>query len=416
MKSDDPVPLAGDVIGNTAYSQRFVLKQLLNLANDTLKDETESKAFEENLCTLWDMTTEKDVALFLHQHNALNLIHFALPFGSTRIKEILFGIIGNMCCQKQIAADILKMDNLLRELFDSLKTDETTIIIQLLRLMTTCLCMAESDDLSVWMDLFIETEHSSVLYCYLECSADKELLTGALDHLNTICGYFNTDKYRAHFFNHFVKDKALQSLVTAFTEITQSHISDCEMHDLEMILVISLNIAINLVGFENSLVFYKDNIEDILTIINPTLNYYVNKLVDQKEIDTDLIDIVDTINAIVKMLKLSTTSEPEKFFNQSFKMWKTVCLLTESERNGSDFEEENVEEKHNLTLKLKASLGTLVCMYIAQCSEENLIKVSDSFGKYHEEMVMSLKDKELVTEVLKRVENYHTRLKETLHS
>ncbi|CAG9856415.1 unnamed protein product [Phyllotreta striolata] len=52
--------LRGDTIGDTLYSQSFVLKTLLQFS-----DGKWSEQFEEDLCFMWDMTLEKDVCKFL---------------------------------------------------------------------------------------------------------------------------------------------------------------------------------------------------------------------------------------------------------------------------------------------------------------------------------------------------------------
>lgn len=63
--------IKGDAIGNTLFSERFVLKTLLELQNYT--DKKLSDEFEKDLCFLWDMTVEKDVVRFLLAQNCLDL-------------------------------------------------------------------------------------------------------------------------------------------------------------------------------------------------------------------------------------------------------------------------------------------------------------------------------------------------------
>ncbi|XP_057654900.1 protein saal1 isoform X2 [Diorhabda carinulata] len=50
--------LRGDAIGDTLYSQSFVLKTLLKFSDLQWNDQV-----EEDLCFLWDMTVEKDLLL-----------------------------------------------------------------------------------------------------------------------------------------------------------------------------------------------------------------------------------------------------------------------------------------------------------------------------------------------------------------
>lgn len=56
------VKLRGDAIGETMYSQSFVAKTLLKLSDVEWNEE-----FEEDLCSLWDMTVERDVCEYLFE-------------------------------------------------------------------------------------------------------------------------------------------------------------------------------------------------------------------------------------------------------------------------------------------------------------------------------------------------------------
>ncbi|KAL9704538.1 hypothetical protein quinque_008056 [Culex quinquefasciatus] len=85
--------LKGDRIGETMYSERFVLSTVLKLPQlETPLAEDED--FEKDLCSLWDMTIEADVVLFLLKHDVVELL-IGLAEGSEdhRLVEILLGIL-----------------------------------------------------------------------------------------------------------------------------------------------------------------------------------------------------------------------------------------------------------------------------------------------------------------------------------
>ncbi|CAH2105010.1 unnamed protein product [Euphydryas editha] len=414
--SKDEDVVDGDVIGDTVYSERFVLKLLLKFANwDTLKDELQEKTFEEDLCTLWDMTAERDVVLFLQKHDVLSLLHFAWPVvESPRIVEILIGIIGNMCCQKEAAQALLKMDTFLTLLLEYTKSEDSLIIIQLLRLVNSSLFLADDSFITIWIELFIKIGYSSALYFILKNSSNKDLIITSLENFNTICSYCNTEQLRTRFFGHFVTSEAIEALSTAFIEITVNQKESCNRDELERIFIISLQITLNLIGFDKSYEVYQDNKIDALKIISIVFTYYENKFVKEKEIDMDLVDIIDSTVTIVRVLETSSICDHDKYFTQSYNMWITLSSIDKINRNGgSSFENDDKEELQDFSIKMKASLSTLIFRYIEKCSDENLYKALDEIGKDYDDMLGLVEDKLLSKAVSDRVSNYRTRLKDT---
>lgn len=414
--SKDEDVVNGDVIGDTVYSERFVLKLLLKFANlDTLKDEVQEKTFEEDLCTLWDMTAERDVVLFLQKHDFLSLLNFAWSvIESPRIVEILIGIIGNMCCQKEAAQALLKMDTFLTLLLEYTKSEDSLIIVQLLRLVNSSLFLADNSLISIWIELFIKIGYSSALYFILKNSSNKDLIITSLENFNTICSYCNTEQLRTRFFGHFVTSEAIEALSTAFTEITVNQKESCNRDELERIFIISLQITLNLVGFDKSYEVYQDNKIDALNIISVVFSYYENKFVKEKEIDMDLVDIIDSTVTIVRVLDISIICEHNQYFTQSYNMWETLSSIDKIDRNGgSSFETDDKEELQDFSIKMKASLSTLIFYYIDKCSDENLYKAMDEINKDYDVMFGLVEDKLLSKAVSDRVSNYRTRLKDT---
>ncbi|CAH0404605.1 unnamed protein product [Chilo suppressalis] len=403
--------VAGDVIGDTAYSERFVLKILLKLANlDSLKDEIREKSFEDDLCTLWDMTAERDVVLFLQKHDVLNLFNFALPVLETpRMIEIIVGIIGNLCCQRTAVTNLMKMENFLRLLLEYVKSEDSLVLIQLLRLVNSALFLAENDDIPKWMNLFESVGYSEALYFILKNSSHKELLVTAIENMNTLCSYCNTDEVRTKFYTHFVNLEALDSLTSAFSEVIVSQKDSCEREEIERVLLISLQITLNMVSFENAQQIFCSCKDSIQIMIKNILVYYEDKLVNQKEIDSDIVDIIDSTFTIVNLLKLNESSNMDIYFVSCHNMWKAMNVATKSHLNGnSDFEDSN-EELAQLTKEIKLPLCNLVCDYILKCSESHLLTVLDAVnGDY--ELILSEVNSEIQHNVSKRTADYRSRL------
>lgn len=414
---ENSAQIAGDVIGDTAYSERFVLKILLKLANlNTLKDEIKEKSFEDDLCLLWDMTGEKDVVLFLQKHDVLKLFQFALPLIEVpRIVEIIVGIIANICCRRDEVSVLMKNEQLLHMLINYISNnDDSLLLVQLLRLVSACLFLANDEELSIWMDLFINVEYSSALYFILKNSSHKDLLVTALENYNTVCSYCNTEKFRMKFFSHFVTPQALDSLTVALCEITKAHGDACVKEELERVFVISLQLVLNLLGFDKSVEIYHNSSEEALNMINIILLYYETKL-NFKEMDTDLFDVVESITTIVNILPVNDTCEPSKYLEPTYSMWRTINSIAESNENGSSFEDNDIEELEEFSENIKPLLSGLICNYICKCSDENLFKVLDAIGDDYNDIVRLLKDRNLQELVNNRTSSYRSRLEDTIN-
>ncbi|CAF4897193.1 unnamed protein product [Pieris macdunnoughi] len=408
LQSEEKV--TGDVIGDTAYSERFVLKILLKLANlDTLKDEILDQVFEEDLCTLWDMTAERDVVLFLLQHDVLNLLSFAWPIIETpRIAEIVVGIIANMCCQKEAVINLLKHVPFVKSLVECIKGNDSLILIQLLRLINSSLFLASSDNIQIWLRLFIEVGYSKHLFFILKNSSQKDLLINALENLNTICTYCNIEELWSDFFGHFVSVEALESVIIGYIEIAETHRDLCEKEQFERILLISIQIILNLVGFDKSVSIFNDNKNDALKMITITFQYYENKLVNCKEIDMDLVDIVDSTISVIKALKINEISELDDYFMQSYKMWKTLHYMVDDQQ----VTENDHEDLVNVSKELQTSLSTLMFVYMETCNEDNLLRALDEINDDFDDVASFIENKGILNLVTERVSTYRTRLKE----
>ncbi|XP_028042081.1 protein saal1 [Bombyx mandarina] len=417
-ENDNPLPV-GDVIGDTAYSERFVLKILIKLANlDTLKNEIKEKSFEEDLCMLWDMTAERDVVLFLQKHDSLNLINFALPMmDSPRLIEIMIGIVGNMCCQKEVVSSILKMDGFLMQLLEHSKCDDSLTLVQLLRLINSCLFLSNDSDIPILMTVFESVGYSPTLYFILKNSSHKDLLVTALENMNAICSSCNTERHSSKFLMQFLRSEALDSLSAAITEITTNLKDSFRTDEIERSLIISLQISLHLLGFDSSAEIYENSKDDVIVMMRQILDYYEEKLVIQKEIEPDLIDIIESISTIINILNLNNICDLTKYFDHSYKMWKAVNMIMKSDKDGAtNFEQDDKVELLDFTSKIKAPLCTLMCNYMATCSDENLLKCLDVIGQDYDDIITSLDKEKLHDEVNKRTEKYRTRLKENIDS
>jgi hypothetical protein len=98
-----------------------------------------SEDMEKELCLLWDMTVEADVAELLMQRDFLDLtsriIHdTTIP----RLIEILVGILGNLSCVASVRVEIAKQVNIIHMLLELLSLPDVPTLLQLMRLLRAC--------------------------------------------------------------------------------------------------------------------------------------------------------------------------------------------------------------------------------------------------------------------------------------
>eukprot|EP00069_Balaena_mysticetus_P000795 bmy_03616T0 len=115
----------GDCIGSTVYSKHWLfgvlsgLIQIVSPENSKSSSDDEEQQIEldeemENeICRVWDMSMDEDVALFLQEFNAPDIFMGVLAKSKCpRLREICVGILGNMACFQEICVSISSDKNL----------------------------------------------------------------------------------------------------------------------------------------------------------------------------------------------------------------------------------------------------------------------------------------------------------------
>nr|CAD7259575.1 unnamed protein product [Timema shepardi] len=117
-----------------------------------LDEEVWCSDLETELCLLWDMTIEEDVVWFLLNNNVLDIAkHILQDKKDPRLtsvslsyeQEITVGIIGNLCCVPGVRLRVDCTPGLPRVLMDLLNYPDPLTLIQLMRLLKTCLVQLE---------------------------------------------------------------------------------------------------------------------------------------------------------------------------------------------------------------------------------------------------------------------------------
>lgn len=213
-----------DAIGDTLYSKRFVLKTLLDLNKVESKL---SEEFEKDLCTLWDMTIERDVIKLLLEHNVLELFSSLIQVSEDqRLVEILLGIIANMCSLSQTREGLCQQPDVMIPIIDLISCSDTLILMQLMRLFHTCLVFENSGDEYIWFQHFRCAHQFVDKFAFLlSNSMSTSLLVHAYEALNAICTKFAVIEIQPEiadssgFRDVFVKPALVSGVIEAFKQM-----------------------------------------------------------------------------------------------------------------------------------------------------------------------------------------------------
>uniref|UniRef100_A0A1A9W9Q6 Beta-catenin-like protein 1 N-terminal domain-containing protein n=1 Tax=Glossina brevipalpis TaxID=37001 RepID=A0A1A9W9Q6_9MUSC len=189
---EDLERIRGDAIGDTLYSERFVLNTLLKLSKleKNLQDE---KAIEKDLCTLWDMTLDTDVIEYLLKQDVLTL--FAEVIKATndkRLTEILVGILANMCDLKKTRDELcLQESQLVEVLLDLSGCLDALTLQQLMRLWAVIFVKSPTEHIEKWYELVCKNGQFIENICFILNNAiNHKVLLQTLETLNAVLAKF----------------------------------------------------------------------------------------------------------------------------------------------------------------------------------------------------------------------------------
>lgn len=230
--------MKGDAIGDTLYSERFVLKTLMELKEQNGKKIDES--FENDLCLLWDMTVEKAVVKLLLEYSVLELFtNIIETTQDERLIEILLGICGNMCCLKD-TREYLCGSASMAVVLSQLSSTDPLILHQLMRLLYSAILFENSGDESMWFSHFKNCEEFVEKFAFiLSNSTSNTLLISSFEALNAICAKFaiieiSESPEDSSFSQLFVRKILIDGLIEAFQQfcpiITDT---DCSTTDFD---------------------------------------------------------------------------------------------------------------------------------------------------------------------------------------
>ncbi|XP_037378628.1 protein SAAL1 isoform X2 [Talpa occidentalis] len=172
----------GDCIGSTVYSKHWLFGVLSGLIQLVTPENTKSSSddeeqqmeldeeMENEICRVWDMSMDEDVALFLQEFNAPDIFMGVLAKSRCpRLREICVGILGNMACFQEICVSISSDKNLGQVLLQCLYDSDPPTLLETSRLLLTCL--SQTEVASVWVERI--REHPAIYdsICFIMSSS-----------------------------------------------------------------------------------------------------------------------------------------------------------------------------------------------------------------------------------------------------
>uniref|UniRef100_A0A182T0D2 Uncharacterized protein n=1 Tax=Anopheles maculatus TaxID=74869 RepID=A0A182T0D2_9DIPT len=175
--------LKGDRIGDTMYSERFVLSTILKLSKQG--NPTASEDF--------------------------------------RLIEILFGIIGNMCCVEEMHDLFYRQSNLLVAFCDFLSITDAPVLVQLMRTLTTLFDRSD-DERFHWFSVMKKVDMlTEKLALILATSTNRALLEHTAETVNAMINRFTEAEVDYaqlnEFYRLFGKSCLLEGLFEAFKQL-----------------------------------------------------------------------------------------------------------------------------------------------------------------------------------------------------
>lgn len=340
--------IKGDAIGDTLYSERFVLTTLMELKE--LSDGKLERSLESKLEIIWDTTIEKSVVELLLTYDFLDIAGIIIDSTQDeRLVEILLGIIANMACHKQTREKLCMNTEVLTIILNQLTSSDSLILHQLMRLLQSAILFENSGDEMVWFDTFKKCENFVEKFSFiLSNSTSNTLLMSSFEALNGVCAKFaiiecQSDSEKDQSFPQlFVKKCLVEAMIEGFKQVIQMTVGT-ETTDLiptqnqQKFMNLFLELSLILSQYESlSMEAYRDCLPEfqqcLVRILLPlTQRMYLLPLNSNHQ------GIIENINDITQALQ-----DPfdQKIFSQMVVIWD----LIEEDKNkdkSSDWEEED---------------------------------------------------------------------------
>jgi len=128
-------------VGDTMYEKKWVIENILEVGKHfqttpyLVEDkvvELDSK-IEDLLCTLWDISVERDVSMFYIEHGVLDIFVELFLNPNVRVKEISVGVMSNMVAHMEVFNKVLEKQAYLSKCLGLLEEKDSPTLSLVLR-------------------------------------------------------------------------------------------------------------------------------------------------------------------------------------------------------------------------------------------------------------------------------------------
>ncbi|XP_070828922.1 protein saal1 [Chaetodon trifascialis] len=167
-----------DAIGDTVYSKHWLfstLTRLIHMVTEHLEVDSEGQVQlpdddEEDLCRVWDMAMDKDVAGFLQEFKATDILLGVIAKSRCpRLTEICVGILGNIACFPDTCLTLSQNEDLSAVLLLLLGDADPPTLLETSRLLLTCI--SQKDVCSLWLQRIRQQTSVRSNLCFIMCSS-----------------------------------------------------------------------------------------------------------------------------------------------------------------------------------------------------------------------------------------------------
>ncbi|GAA6221450.1 protein SAAL1 [Lates japonicus] len=167
-----------DAIGDTVYSKHWLfstLTRLIHMVTEHSEEDSEGQMQlpdddEEDLCRVWDMAMDKDVAGFLQEFKATDILLGVIAKSRCpRLTEICVGILGNIACFPDTCLTLSQNGDLGAVLLLLLGDTDPPTLLETSRLLLTC--VSQKDVCSLWLQRIRQQTSVHPNLCFIMCSS-----------------------------------------------------------------------------------------------------------------------------------------------------------------------------------------------------------------------------------------------------
>ncbi|XP_018521896.1 protein saal1 [Lates calcarifer] len=167
-----------DAIGDTVYSKHWLfstLTRLIHMVTEHSEEDSEGQMQlpdddEEDLCRVWDMAMDKDVAGFLQEFKATDILLGVIAKSRCpRLTEICVGILGNIACFPDTCLALSQNGDLGAVLLLLLGDTDPPTLLETSRLLLTC--VSQKDVCSLWLQRIRQQTSVHPNLCFIMCSS-----------------------------------------------------------------------------------------------------------------------------------------------------------------------------------------------------------------------------------------------------